>query len=529
MGNRTVFLRSPLGARVRSPLGAFKCRATRFLEIFTSPPFVLESETYIVTGELFGATQWGGSLSVCNTPDADDVVVAQSIVSWGDTSITFTFSDPSDDLPADSPVWIVVESDAGESDSAVTVIPTLATRIATAIGGRTNPPCLSAGLYCGPLFDNWPQVGFINAGYGANAGEARNNFARYTNTFTLYGATSDQSVTMTGQPSHVIDPGAANQQVSWCGPSVGLEFTYQTNGNGALLIQPASGDPPACAVGYYGWDELEDVYIVPAFPLSIVVTTPADEAVISEATLINFSAYSFDYLGEISQNIVWTSDEDGALHTGASFSDRLSPSSSPSFPPYNRVRATITDRKGQVKLRELRLWIRALTIIDVDPDNGSESGGTSVTITGDGFTTNTSVKFGGVDATGVSFGNIGTITCTTPAGTGTVDVQVVDGAFSDTLVGGYTYTGAGGITVTNVSPNNGPAAGGTSVTVTGTGFTADCVVVFEFGGPATNINFVNSTTITCDTPASSAGVEDVGVADLVTFQSGILTDGYTYT
>lgn len=67
--------------------------------------------------------------------------------------------------------------------------------------------------------------------------------------------------------------------------------------------------------------------------------------------------------------------------------------------------------------------------------------------------------------------------------------------------------------VTGVSPATGPAAGGTAVIVSGYGFTGATSV--KFGGTggtnATSVVVVNSTTITCVSPARSAGAADVVV------------------
>lgn len=82
-----------------------------------------------------------------------------------------------------------------------------------------------------------------------------------------------------------------------------------------------------------------------------------------------------------------------------------------------------------------------------------------------------------------------------------------------------------GITLTSVSPNNGPASGGTGVTLTGTGLTGATDV--KFGGiSATSVNVVNSTTVTAVTPAQAAGAVDV----VVTTPSGSATkaSGFTY-
>ncbi len=61
-------------------------------------------------------------------------------------------------------------------------------------------------------------------------------------------------------------------------------------------------------------------------------------------------------------------------------------------------------------------------------------------------------------------------------------------------------------TVSGLSPTSGPAAGGTLVTITGTGFTGATAV--DFGTtPATGLTVVNATTITVDSPAGNGAVD----------------------
>jgi hypothetical protein len=91
-----------------------------------------------------------------------------------------------------------------------------------------------------------------------------------------------------------------------------------------------------------------------------------------------------------------------------------------------------------------------------------------------------------------------------------------------------------GITVTNISPDNGSTAGGTSVTITGTGFTSDCIVTFVSGRDeelAISVTIVSDTEIICNTPAWSygAGFVDIFVTDTVTTEFGILANGFEYT
>ena len=80
-------------------------------------------------------------------------------------------------------------------------------------------------------------------------------------------------------------------------------------------------------------------------------------------------------------------------------------------------------------------------------------------------------------------------------------------------------------TVTSVSPNSGPTAGGTSVTITGTNLTGATSVTFG-GASATNVVVTNSTTITAKTPAHAAGAVTVTVT--TSGGTGSKTSAYTY-
>jgi IPT/TIG domain len=60
-------------------------------------------------------------------------------------------------------------------------------------------------------------------------------------------------------------------------------------------------------------------------------------------------------------------------------------------------------------------------------------------------------------------------------------------------------------TVTGVTPNSGPTAGGTAVTIAGTGF--NCVTGVAFGGvPATGVTTVSPTEVTATSPAGTGAV-----------------------
>ena len=80
-------------------------------------------------------------------------------------------------------------------------------------------------------------------------------------------------------------------------------------------------------------------------------------------------------------------------------------------------------------------------------------------------------------------------------------------------------------TITSVTPSSGGLDGGTSVTIEGTGFTADCTV--DIGGvAATSVEVVSATSITCQTGANTAGAKTVTVTN--SGGSGTLSSGFSY-
>ena len=88
-----------------------------------------------------------------------------------------------------------------------------------------------------------------------------------------------------------------------------------------------------------------------------------------------------------------------------------------------------------------------------------------------------------------------------------------------------TYVAPAPSVLTTVAPATGGVAGGTAVTLTGTGFGEATGVTF--GGVAATGFLVNSATqITCITPAHAAGAVDVVVLDPT--GNGTKTNGFTY-
>jgi len=176
----------------------------------------------------------------------------------------------------------------------------------------------------------------------------------------------------------------------------------------------------------------------------------------------------------------------------------------------------------------LTLLAAAPTVTGVSPSSGSTGGGTSVTISGTGFQYYATVTIGGVNATNVTTVNSTTITATTGAhAAGTVNVVVQNpDSQSGSLTNGYTYGTPTGPVVTSVYPNFGPAAGGTGITITGLRFVSGATVTCG-GTAATDVTFVNSTTLTVTTPAHATGSVNVVVQN-PDAQTGTLVNGYFY-
>jgi hypothetical protein len=167
-------------------------------------------------------------------------------------------------------------------------------------------------------------------------------------------------------------------------------------------------------------------------------------------------------------------------------------------------------------------------VTSLSPSQGPTAGGTSVTITGTNLTGASAVKFGATNATGFTVDSPTQITATAPAGSaGTVDVTVTTagGSSANTSADDYTYVAAP--TTTGCAPSQGPTAGGTSVTITGTNLTGASAV--KFGAThATGFTVDSPTQITATAPAGSAGTVDVTVTTAGGSSATGAGDQYSY-
>jgi hypothetical protein len=148
----------------------------------------------------------------------------------------------------------------------------------------------------------------------------------------------------------------------------------------------------------------------------------------------------------------------------------------------------------------------APTVTAVSPGSGLAAGATTVTITGTGFTGATAVQFGTTPAGSFTVNGATTITATSPAGSGIVDITVTGpgGTSAASSADHFSYIPIPAVTA--VSPNIGATFGGTAVTIRGTGFTGASAVTFGRMA-ATSFNFGTDAQLTAVVPPGTGTVD----------------------
>lgn len=199
--------------------------------------------------------------------------------------------------------------------------------------------------------------------------------------------------------------------------------------------------------------------------------------------------------------------------------------------PRGLVDVTVVTASGERATLPLAFeYADPVQVTAVEPSSGNWLGGERVTVYGAGFTEDAVVLIGGRAALAVTHVDDGTLTAITPEGTpGKADVHVSTSEGIARLREGYVYVGAdlpaSAARIVSVSPAHGPVAGGTAITITGSGFVPGAAV--HVGALAASAVVVDgSGRITARTPLGSPGAATVRV-----IQSGAvasLEDGFTY-
>jgi hypothetical protein len=171
---------------------------------------------------------------------------------------------------------------------------------------------------------------------------------------------------------------------------------------------------------------------------------------------------------------------------------------------------SVQNPNGRIVCNSCFTYFEDLVVTSFTPREGSLEGGTTVTITGQGFDDDVQVLFGAAAATGIIRVSGTELRVTTPRGqtADLVDLVVYSKNGVSTQRRGFRYFAD--LRVSRVTPAFGPLAGGTVVTLAGSGFTGATEV--RFGAtPGLSLSTSNDGQLTVTSPAGTAGAVDLTI------------------
>ncbi len=176
------------------------------------------------------------------------------------------------------------------------------------------------------------------------------------------------------------------------------------------------------------------------------------------------------------------------------------------------VVVTNTDGQPGTLTNGFRVNAPIPTFTGISPAGGLVAGGTPVTLTGTNLSEVSSVTFGGTQNTTPMTATATSITLTSPAhAPGTFDVVITTPGGTATRTNAFTYYPVPVVTgIDSPSPAIGPNAGGTSVSISGSGFTGATSVSFGSVQNTTPMT-VTDTLITVASPPHVVGTYDITV------------------
>ena len=171
------------------------------------------------------------------------------------------------------------------------------------------------------------------------------------------------------------------------------------------------------------------------------------------------------------------------------------------------------------------ITVAAPSISSLSPTSGPQSGGNTVTITGTNLLYTTAVTFGTTPASSFAILSNTQVAAVAPAGTaGATTVGVTNGTgTSGTLP--YTYNGIATPAISGMSANSGPATGGNTTVISGSGFAYATAVTF--GSTSATFTVASGTVINAIVPPGPSAGGAVSV--LVTGPGGTSAAGTIYT
>ena len=196
------------------------------------------------------------------------------------------------------------------------------------------------------------------------------------------------------------------------------------------------------------------------------------------------------------------------------------------------VDVTVTTPEGVSPLGSADLFTYSAlpAVSKASPAKGPATGGTAVTITGADLTGATAVNFGSTAAASFKVNSATSISAVSPANSaGIVDLTVTTPGGTSTISSADRFKFVP--SVTGVSPNAGAEAGGTGVTISGTGFApGKTATAVKFGKTqSTSINCISTTECTAVSPPHAIGAVDVKVTvDKTSSAKNVPADQFTY-
>ena len=263
---------------------------------------------------------------------------------------------------------------------------------------------------------------------------------------------------------------------------------------------------------------------------AVSVTSPGNQSSVSGTAIAALQVTATDSGGD-----TLTYSDGGTLPPGLAIGSHSgSITGTPTTAGTYTVTITATDTDGYTGHASFTWTITSPangpTVLTLNHTSGPAAGGQRVKITGTNLRGATEVLFGSTPGIRPHWNRKGTkLVVKTPSEVaGTVDVRVVtpNGTSSPTPADRYTFVGP---SVTGVSPNSGPAAGGGKmVKISGTGFKGTSEV--RFGGATTTFKVnAKGTLITAVVPAGTPGTVDILVTTPGGTSPSSSADHYTYT
>lgn len=187
---------------------------------------------------------------------------------------------------------------------------------------------------------------------------------------------------------------------------------------------------------------------------------------------------------------------------------------------------TVENANGIFVCEACFTYFEELFIKTATPKEGPLRGGTEVTVTGGGLTPDVQVLFGGLSAPQITVVDSKELTVVAPRATapGPVDITVFSKNGVGVLRNVFRYYPD--LRVSSVTPLSGPLAGGTQVTLSGTGFFGTMSV--KFGGvEAASFTVVDDDQLTAVTPPGMAAGK-VPITITTTRDQWTVRDGFYY-